>query len=201
MTETAPATAEVTDTGQLILRGSQGLRAIAHPARAFAINKLMEAGPLTATELGRQTGVSASAMSYHLRQLAKWGLVRRLEGPADGRERPWQATGTNLSVLPDGTADFSPALVNTVVGRFTDKLLAAVGRLSRHDATQPEPGSMSYATVWLTDEARTELIQSMRALIEAHSQDDAEGARQEGAGKYEVWNFIIADAPHHHHKR
>ena len=37
------------------------------------------------------------------------------------------------------------------------------------------------------------LVEAMRGYIEPHSQDEVEGARQAGARRYEVWNFVIED--------
>jgi predicted ArsR family transcriptional regulator len=78
------------------------LGALSHPARARLLNHLVELGPSTATECAAVAGVSPSACSYHLRHLAKFGLVERTEPAAgtDGRERWWRAAVTGLSVVP-----------------------------------------------------------------------------------------------------
>ncbi|MEV0890776.1 helix-turn-helix domain-containing protein [Promicromonospora sp. NPDC050262] len=73
------------------------LDALAHPVRLDLLRFLMSDGPATASECARAVNDSPSNCSYHLRVLAKHGLV---EGAAstDGRERPWRATITGLSL-------------------------------------------------------------------------------------------------------
>jgi DNA-binding transcriptional ArsR family regulator len=73
------------------------IRALAHPARTQILSHLMEAGPSTATECAEAIGGSPSALSYHLRQLARYGLVERADSD-DGRERRWKAAATGYGV-------------------------------------------------------------------------------------------------------
>lgn len=68
------------------------MRALAHPARIAILQHLGLEGPATATQCAEVTGLSPSACSYHLRELARYGFVE--EEPAatgDGRQRPWRA--------------------------------------------------------------------------------------------------------------
>ena len=81
------------------------LAALSHPARVRLFNHLVEVGPSTATECAAVAGVTPSACSYHLRHLARFGLVERTEpvddgGRIDGRQRWWRAVSTGLSMLP-----------------------------------------------------------------------------------------------------
>ena len=73
----------------------QVLRALAHPLRNRLLGLLRVEGPSTATRLGQRLGESSGATSYHLRQLAAYGLVGEAvpaqEGRGSGRERWWQA--------------------------------------------------------------------------------------------------------------
>lgn len=66
------------------------IRALAHPVRLALLQMLLQRGPLTATEAGEAVGVSASAASFHLRQLARYGYVED-SGEGTGRRRPWRA--------------------------------------------------------------------------------------------------------------
>ena len=51
-------------------------------------------------------GLSPSATSYHLRALARAGLVEAAPGRGDGRERLWRVTGGRYEVT--GVADLAP---------------------------------------------------------------------------------------------
>jgi len=77
------------------------LRAVAHPVRYELLNYLINNGPATASRCARAVGDTPSNCSYHLRTLAKVGLVAAQES-ADARERPWRALVTGFAVPPDG---------------------------------------------------------------------------------------------------
>ena len=69
------------------------LRAIAHPVRSRILTELDASGSLRAADIAVRLGIPANSASFHLRQLAKFGLVE--EDPAaarDRRDRVWRAT-------------------------------------------------------------------------------------------------------------
>ncbi|MGH2866307.1 MAG: winged helix-turn-helix domain-containing protein [Solirubrobacteraceae bacterium] len=76
------------------------LDALAHPVRLDVLHYLMSDGPATASACARAVGDSPSNCSYHLRALARTGLVESAAS-TDGRERPWQATITGFEIEPD----------------------------------------------------------------------------------------------------
>ena len=83
------------------------LKALAHPLRMQVFEELVQFGPLTATGLGERLGESSGAMSYHLRELAKHGFVREVEGKGTARERWWERTPQLVTMHPtelDGEA-------------------------------------------------------------------------------------------------
>jgi DNA-binding transcriptional ArsR family regulator len=82
------------------------MRALAHPARLALLAHLAHDGPATATECAGVVGLSPSAVSYHLRALAKAGLVEEAPGRGDGRERRWRRTAEPYEV--EGYADLGP---------------------------------------------------------------------------------------------
>ncbi|RLK58273.1 ArsR/SmtB family transcription factor [Actinokineospora cianjurensis] len=88
------------------IRDVELMRALAHPLRVALLGYLMAVGPRTASECAAAVDSSASNCSWHLRQLAKWGLVEPVPG-ADGRERPWRPTQVGLEV---GEFDPDPAI-------------------------------------------------------------------------------------------
>lgn len=73
------------------------LEALAHPVRLDLLSFLMSHGAATASECARAVDDNPSNCSYHLRVLAKHGLVEPAPSE-DGRERPWRATITGLSL-------------------------------------------------------------------------------------------------------
>ena len=89
------------------------LRAIAHPVRNRILGEIGAAGSMRAADVARELGIPANQASFHLRQLAKYGLVEEAPDQArDRRDRVWRATSEkglfiNLSELeqaPGGKA-------------------------------------------------------------------------------------------------
>jgi DNA-binding transcriptional ArsR family regulator len=78
------------------------LRAIAHPMRQRVLGELSAAGHLRAADVADLLGIPANQASFHLRQLAKYGLVEPApELARDGRDRVWKPVhehGLNLEV-------------------------------------------------------------------------------------------------------
>ncbi|MCM6772424.1 helix-turn-helix domain-containing protein [Nocardia sp. CDC159] len=73
------------------LTDPRALRAYAHPTRLALVALLRRRGPLTATQAAEAIGESVASCSFHLRQLAKYGLVEEAGG-GRGREKPWRAS-------------------------------------------------------------------------------------------------------------
>lgn len=61
------------------------LRAIAHPHRNRILAELSAAGSLRAADVAAVLGIPANQASFHLRQLAKYGLI--VEAPEEARDR------------------------------------------------------------------------------------------------------------------
>src|SRR5579863_6253057 len=85
------------------LTDPRALRGYAHPVRMKLVGLLRTEGPLTATQAAELLGESSGTCSFHLRQLAKYGLVEEAAG-GTGREKPWRATAQRTRV-PVSTDD------------------------------------------------------------------------------------------------
>lgn len=69
------------------------LRAIAHPLRNRILAELSASGSMRAADLARELDIPANQASFHLRQLAKYGLVEDDPDAArDRRDRVWRLT-------------------------------------------------------------------------------------------------------------
>jgi predicted ArsR family transcriptional regulator len=69
------------------------LRAISHPVRNRILTELDAHGPLRAADVAQLLGIPANQASFHLRQLAKFGLVEEDPSAArDKRDRVWRPT-------------------------------------------------------------------------------------------------------------
>jgi predicted ArsR family transcriptional regulator len=67
------------------------LRAIAHPTRGRILDELEASGPMRAADVGEALGIPANQASFHLRQLAKYGvIVPAPEAARDKRDRVYR---------------------------------------------------------------------------------------------------------------
>jgi predicted ArsR family transcriptional regulator len=117
--------------GVVQLTDPRALRAVAHPTRLKLISLLRRLGPLTATQAGERIGESPSGCSFHLRSLAKWGLVEEAGG-GRGRERPWRATASGHEWPARGPSEevdeAGDLLTRVVVERWFEEILNWVDR-------------------------------------------------------------------------
>ncbi len=115
------------------LTDPRALRAYAHPVRNKLVGMLRRHGALTATQAGQLLGESSGTTSFHLRQLAKYGLVEHAAG-GKGREKPWQATSL-LTSVPDfaPNAEVADAARGLKLALASDYLRKLTGYLNRSD--------------------------------------------------------------------
>jgi len=164
----------------------RALRALAHPIRLKLIALLRRGGPLTATQAGERIGESAASCSFHLRQLAKYGLVEEAGG-GRGRERPWRATAISTEWATgggDGESDAAEtALARVVLERYCEAALEWLDRRGSEDPGWVEAADLSDAVVYMTPAELLELGGKIRGLIEPYLSrledpaPPAEGAR------------------------
>ena len=92
------------------------MRALAHPARIAIWTRLGLRGPATATECAEVAGLSPSACSYHLRTLARYGVVEEdLASAADGRQRPWRVRAVSYSIESDSSTPAAARLAMDIL--------------------------------------------------------------------------------------
>jgi hypothetical protein len=127
-TEEEPRGREEDPRGQSVTRltDPRALRAYAHPVRMALVGLLRTEGPLTATRAAELLGESSGTCSFHLRQLAKYGLVEEAGG-GTGREKPWRATTTSTGwdATGDGTPEGAAAsglLSSVIAGQYFEQL-------------------------------------------------------------------------------
>lgn len=144
------------------LNEPEATRALAHPVRLELLNYLMSNSPATASQCARAVGDTPSNCSYHLRALAKVGLVAAEESP-DARERPWRALVTGFDVEPDTDDERTiTALVLQRDQRLAREFLARRDRLPQR---WREVAGLSTYTLKMTPEELRTLGERLDALI------------------------------------
>lgn len=105
--------------------GVEALAVLAVPTRFAILNHLLAAGPRTASQCALVVGESASNCSWHLRALAKAGLVEPAETQeGDARSRPWQATVVGFEVPEEAgpAGSVARAALGAVSAQHADEL-------------------------------------------------------------------------------
>lgn len=144
------------------------MRALAHPLKWVLMDALLAEGQATSTRCAELVGESQATCSFHLRQLARYGLVE--EAPTSSkRERPWRLTTTDQSwsmVQPDETSTRAVAEAERV---FVEHEMAKLMRWTRTAVTYPEEwraaALRSAAQTWLTDAELADLGQQVTELL------------------------------------
>ena len=167
------------------LTDPRALRAMAHPTRLELIGLLRRGGPLTATQAGDRIGESPASCSFHLRQLAKYGLVEEAGG-GRGRERPWRATAISTEWPVFGESEEARAagemLSRVVVERYFESAIEWLERQPSEPPEWAEAALFGDALVYMTVEELREVEGQIRELFEPYLQRLEEDApRAEGS--------------------
>jgi DNA-binding transcriptional ArsR family regulator len=153
------------------LTDPKALRALAHPIRLALVGRLRTHGQLTATQAGELLGESSASCSFHLRQLAKYGLVEEAGG-GQGRERPWRATAM-FTAWPDVNEDPKVAdavgLLSTVIA---DHWMSSLRCWIEASPDEPEEWQQAAqfgdTALYLTAAELTDLGQRVRELVDVY---------------------------------
>jgi len=155
------------------LTDPRALRAIAHPLRMRLIGLLRLEGPLTATRAGQLLGESSGSCSFHLRQLAKYGMVEEAGG-GQGREKPWRATAMSTSwpAIPDTPeATAAAQLFSTVVAdRYLELIRTWIAVSPDEPDEWREAAAIGDSIIYATPDELAELMRRMVALVEPYSE-------------------------------
>ncbi len=154
------------------LRDPGALRALAHPRRIALLGLLRREGPLTATRAAALLpDESSGSCSYHLRQLARYGLVEDAPG-GSGRQRLWRATALATS-WPDVPETEELAAAATEFELFITELhfrALACWILARRaePAEWQEAWAFGDTTLYLTAAELRELRDDLQRLAEPY---------------------------------
>lgn len=171
MAEVQQRTTQPSQRSVTKLTDPRALRALAHPIRLALVGQLRVHGQLTATQAGELLGESSASTSFHLRQLAKYGLVEEAGG-GQGRERPWRAT-TMFTSWPEVADDpKAEAAVGALRGVIMDHYLRELA--SWFEAKPDELPEWQDAAefgdtmLYITAAELAELNRRVRELVDAY---------------------------------
>jgi len=168
------------------------LRAVAHPTRNRILSELSAAGSLRAADIARLLDVPANQASFHLRQLAKYGLVEEApEQARDRRDRVWRLAD------PEGISFRTREMLDQPGGQaawavFQRNAVAwghhLVDRALEREPDQQKHKSVSEYALRLTPDESDELMREINELVERWRQRP-QGA-DDGRMTYSVYQLI-----------
>ncbi|MCW2642803.1 MAG: putative transcriptional regulator [Dactylosporangium sp.] len=130
-----------------------------HPVRAALMELIGACGTLTSAQAARELGGSSGLYSFHLRQLARYGLIE--EAPAGrGRVRPWRLASAAQSPDPAPATDLdglARGLEDESYQRWLTQRDRAPARWQRDEAFSQ--------VLYLTPRELTEMGSAIRELI------------------------------------
>ncbi|WP_406099636.1 winged helix-turn-helix domain-containing protein [Streptomyces sp. NBC_01013] len=134
-----------------------------HPVRVALLDLLAEAGTVTSTQAAARLGHSSGLCSFHLRQLARHGLIEEVPH-SGGRARPWRLRWTPTQG-PDGPDTEAQEEFASLASGLVDD-----GHQQRPARREQEPGQWhhdeSFSTVLhLTPAEMAELGSAIRRLL------------------------------------
>jgi predicted ArsR family transcriptional regulator len=152
----------------------RALRAVAHPTRSRILSELSASGSARATDLARELGIPANQASFHLRQLAKYGLVEEApEEARDRRDRVWRATAehgytVNLKAMRESSGGAAAADIYVDhVEAWATYLLRRALRGTGETAPAPEDRrSINDTAIRLTPEELTEFTTELEEMLD-----------------------------------
>ena len=154
------------------LTDPRALRAYAHPIRMRLVGLLRREGTLTATRAAELLGESSGSTSFHLRQLARYGLVEEAGG-GTGRAKPWRATAMFTS-LPDVAetpelGQASAQVRGVLAGRQHELLLDWIRRAPDEPEDWQRATPFSDYLLYLTSDELAELADEIDELLRRYA--------------------------------
>lgn len=170
------------------------LRAIAHPTRNRVLHELSAAGSLRAADIARRIDVPANQASFHLRQLAKYGLVEEDPDAArDRRDRVWRLVDpdgirfrtADMLAQPGGRAAYSVFRRNAV--EWGQHL---VERAFADTAGESERRNISEWSVRLSADEAHQLAREVEEVVERFRDAGRADPEDEGRDTYSVFLLV-----------
>jgi DNA-binding transcriptional ArsR family regulator len=165
---------ETVEAPRGIALDAAALRAFAHPLRVRMYTLLEDCGPATASQLAAEVGESSGSTSYHLRQLARHGLIQDMPDRGKGKERWWRTNPAGFSFNGDAfrrdpsTAAAAEVLLAEVFRRRVDDLSRWLeeSRTTPQDWVQASVGDRHQLT--LTRPELAQLVEDVLSLLERY---------------------------------
>lgn len=205
MPETPASESGSAEIPRVRISDPERMKALAHPARTAIFDFLSTRratgdGGATATEIAEAADSTPSAMSYHLRTLARAGFIEEAPSRGDARERVWRLKLQSIAIGAESDAPPSERMAGQELERaLADQQNQSLMRYQslKHeiDPALKELASITQGYYRLTREQAADLKARMLALHEefrAATLENLEHSRNEKseADDSVVINFV-----------
>ncbi len=153
---------------------ADNLKGMAHPLRVQILGLLRTHGPATASGLAARLGLSSGALSYHLRQLERFGFIAEDAEAGDRRDRWWRAvhrsTEFDATDLDPASAEVGEAYESAVISAITRSLTAAQSERRSSPVEWQRAYDMSDVLLEVTAEEAHQLAQELLTVMRRYRQ-------------------------------
>ncbi len=169
------------------------LRAIAHPVRQRILTELSVLGHARAADLAREIGEPANSVSFHLRVLARAGMiVEAPEHARDRRDRVWTNVARTYAVRPGAPGALRDVVRPALAWAEESFAEAAAGAPARADRV------LALSSLAVTPEQAAEMAAELEELLGRWAERSLTDARTEpraGRRTYQVLTVLGPRTP------
>jgi predicted transcriptional regulator len=180
---------------RLAISDPKTMRALAHPLRLELLEAIgrAEGQTLTATQASEITGESPANCAFHLRTLARYGLIEEAGG-GRGRERPWRQAYETLQFDPPWEDEQSrlaaEALSDVWLDRWLQQTRAGVRRGVTYPAEWQKALIASQFDTYLTAAEAQQLQEDIHKVLEPYGKRWRDPAlRPDGSLPFQILAF------------
>jgi len=170
----------VPDPDKDLILDTSTMKALSHPLRVQMVGILRRYGPATATTLAHRLGINTGATSYHLRQLAAYGMIVEDEAQGNARDRWWKAAyRTTYLETGDFSGEETAAYLATIAEVYATSLRLAAQEMPSLPDSWRDVGSFDDYMLLLTPVETHALLGELYEVIGRYrSHEDAAAAPQ-----------------------
>jgi len=168
----------VPDPDKDLVLDTSTMKALSHPLRVQIVGILRRYGPATATTLAQRLGINTGATSYHLRQLAAYGMIVEDEAQGNARDRWWKAAHQRTYLQSgDFGSDETAAYLTAIAETHAASLRLAAQEAPTLSDEWRDVGSMNDYWLLLTPEQTAAMLEELYEVVSRYrSHEDVDGA-------------------------
>lgn len=179
------------------------LKALAHPLRVQVLGLLRTYGPATATTLAQRLGLTSGALSYHLRQLERYGFIAEDTERGNDRDRWWRAvhrsTRFDAQSLDPAAVEAGDAYEQSIITALTRSLGQAHAQRPAWPTEWQRAFSLSDVLLELTAQETQRLERDLLDLLASYPQCDPAAEPRPGTwavgARFQIVPVEPADLP------